>query len=70
MPGAALVIALTLAHGKAVLPPRAMIIAPAPNRETMIVRRASDGTIETACVDNDEAMRAFLAGAKAKSEKK
>lgn len=69
MPGAALILALSLAHAKPA-PPRTMVIAPAPNVETLIVRRAPDGTIETACVDNDDAARAFVAGAKGKTEKK
>lgn len=38
-----------------------MIIAPAPNVETLIARRADDGTLETACVDNDDAAKAFFA---------
>lgn len=70
MPGAALVLALALAHPKPPPPPRAMVIAPAPNVETMIIRRNADGTVDTACVDNDDAARAFLAGAKTKSVKK
>jgi len=70
MPGAALVLALALAQAKPSPPPRAMIIAPAPNVETLIVRRNTDGTIDTACVDNDDAARAFRSGARTKTEKK
>ena len=69
MPGAAVVLALVLAHGRpAAAPARAMIIAAAPNVETLIARRADDGTLETACVDNAESAKAFFAR-KAKSGK-
>jgi len=47
-----------------------MTIAPAPTRETMVLRKAPDGTIESACVDNDRALRAFLAGSKRAPEKR
>jgi len=69
VPGAALVLALALAHAKPA-PPRGMIVAPAPHREVLVLRRAPDGTIESACVDNDAAVRAFLGGSKPKAEKK
>ena len=69
MPGAALILVLALARAKSVQPPRAMVIAPAPNREVLMIRRAADGSVETACVDNESAVRAFLAG-KPKPKKK
>ena len=63
MPGAALILALSLAHAPAATQPspRGMIIAASPNVETLIARRADDGTLETACVDNDDAAKAFFA---------
>src|SRR5213592_3681086 len=63
MPGAALILALSLAHAPAATqpPPRGMIIAASPNVETLIARRADDGTLETACVDSDDAAKAFFA---------
>lgn len=69
MPGAALILALALARAKSAQPPRAMVIAPAPNREVLMIRRAPDGSVETACVDNEAAVHTFLAG-KPKSKKK
>ncbi len=62
MPGAALIVALSLMRNAPA--PRGMVIAPAPNIEVMVVRRAADGILETACVDNDEAVKTFLARAK------
>ena len=62
MPGAALVLALTLAHAQpaSVQPsPRGMMIATPPSIEVLIARRADDGTLETACVDNDDAAKAL-----------
>ena len=78
MPGAALVLALTLAHAQpaSVQPaPHGMMIATPPSVEVLIARRADDGTLETACVDNDDASKAFFARttkvkAAAKSEEK
>ena len=72
MPGAALVLALVLAQARsAPAPPRGMLIVPAPNVEVMIARRTDDGTLETACVDNDDAAKAFFARkAKGKPEVK
>lgn len=64
MPGAALLVALSLMRTP--LAPRAMVIAPTPNREVTIARRAEDGALEIVCVDNDEAVKAFLARAKPK----
>ena len=63
MPGAALVLALSLAHAPAATqpPPRAMIIASPPGIEVMIARKDGDGSLETACVDNDDAAKAFFA---------
>ncbi|HYS55024.1 MAG TPA: hypothetical protein VER58_14800 [Thermoanaerobaculia bacterium] len=63
MPGAALILALSLAHVPASTqpPPRRMIIASPPNIEVMIARKADDGTLDTACVDNDDAAKAFFA---------
>ena len=63
MPGAALVLALSLAHARpaSLQPSRGMTIATPPNVEVMIARRVDDGTLETACVDNDEAAKAFFA---------
>jgi hypothetical protein len=73
MPGAALALALTLAHARSApqqtLTPHAMVMVAAPNVEVMIARRVDDGTLETACVDNDDAAKAFFAGAKSKSRK-
>jgi len=69
VPGAAIAFVLALAHARPA-PPRAMTIAPAPTRETMVLRKAPDGTIESACVDNDRALRAFLAGSKRAPEKR
>ncbi len=69
MPGAALILALALARARLAQPPRTMVIAPAPHRDVLMIRRAPDGSIETACVDNEAAERAFLAG-KPKSNKK
>jgi len=63
MPGAALVLALSLAHAPAATqpPPRGMIIASPPSIEVMIARKDGDGGLETACVDNDDAAKAFFA---------
>jgi len=63
MPGAALVLALSLAHAPAATqpPPRGMIIASPPSFEVMIARKDGDGSLETACVDNDDAAKAFFA---------
>jgi hypothetical protein len=71
MPGAALALALSLAHARSAPQPaaRGMIVAPAPNVEVLIVRKVDDGTLETACVDNDEAARAFFARGKSKGGK-
>jgi hypothetical protein len=71
MPGAALVLALSLAHARpaALQPSRGMIIATPPSTEVMIARRVDDGTVETACVDNDAAAKAFFAQAKSKTAK-
>jgi hypothetical protein len=68
MPGAALVLALALAHAQpaALQPARGMTIATPPSIEVMIARKVDDGTLETACVDNDDAAKAFFAGAKSK----
>jgi hypothetical protein len=67
MPGAALVLALALSHAQplpaSLQPSRGMTIATPPSVEVMIARRVDDGTLETACVDNDEAARAFFARA-------
>jgi len=46
-----------------------MVIAPAPNIEILVAKRSDDGGIETACVDNQEALKAFLARPRAKSSK-
>jgi hypothetical protein len=74
MPGAALVLALALAHAKPASvqpPPHGMQISTPPSVEVLIARRTDDGTLETACVDNDEAAKAFFARApKAKSATK
>ena len=62
--GAAFVLALSLAHAQPASvqpPPHGMAIATPPSVEVMIARRADDGTLETACVDNDDAARAFFA---------
>ena len=69
MPGAALVLALALSHAQpaSLQPSRGMTIATPPSVEVMIARRVDDGTLETACVDNDDAARAFFARAKTKS---
>jgi hypothetical protein len=69
LPGAALVLALALSHAQpaSLQPSRGMTIATPPSVEVMIARRVDDGTLETACVDNDDAARAFFARAKAKS---
>ncbi len=72
MPGAALVLALSLAHAQPASvqpPPRGMRIATPPSVEVMIVRRIDDGTLETACVDNDESAKAFFARPKSKTVK-
>ena len=71
MPGAALALALTLAHARSApqQTPHAMVMVAAPNVEVILARRVDDGTLETACVDNDDAARAFFAGAKSKSRK-
>jgi hypothetical protein len=45
-----------------------MVIAPAPNRQVMVARRNDDGTLETACVDNEEAVKALLARSKPKNQ--
>jgi hypothetical protein len=45
-----------------------MTIASPPSVEVMIARRADDGTVETACVDNDAAAKAFFAQAQAKAK--
>jgi hypothetical protein len=37
-----------------------MVIADAPNVEVLVARKAADGTVETACVDNDDSAKAFL----------
>ena len=37
---------------------------------TLLQAQAPDGTIESACVDNDRALRAFLAGSKRAPEKR
>ena len=66
MPGAALVLALALAHAKPAsvqAPPHGMQIATPPSVEVLIARRADDGGLETACVDNDDAAKAFFARA-------
>jgi hypothetical protein len=65
MPGAALLVALSLIRTPPA--PRGMVIAAAPNHEVMVVRRTEDGTLETVCVDNDEAVKAFLARARPKN---
>ena len=62
--GAAFVLALSLAHAQPASvqpPPHGMAIATPPSVEVMIARRADDGTLETACVDNDDAAKAFFA---------
>ena len=66
MPGAALVLALALSHAQPAFlqPSRGMTIATPPSVEVMIARRVDDGTLETACVDNDDAAKAFFARAK------
>jgi len=46
-----------------------MIIATPPSVEVMIARKVDDGTLETACVDNDDAANAFFAQAKSKTAK-
>jgi len=72
MPGAALALALALASARSMpapAPPRGMVIAPAPNIEILVAKRSDDGGIETACVDNQEALKAFLARPRAKSSK-
>ncbi|MDQ6800605.1 MAG: hypothetical protein M3041_07170 [Acidobacteriota bacterium] len=46
-----------------------MRIATPPSVEVMIVRRIDDGTLETACVDNDESAKAFFARPKSKTVK-
>jgi hypothetical protein len=69
MPGAALILALSLARSpRATAAPRGMLIVDAPRAEVLIARRSEDGTLETACVDNDDAAKAFFAR-KAKSAK-
>ncbi|HEY8183077.1 MAG TPA: hypothetical protein VII32_12615, partial [Thermoanaerobaculia bacterium] len=72
--GAAFVLALSLAHAQPTSvqpPPRGMTIATPPSVEVLIARRADDGTLETACVDNDDAAKAFFARAtKAKAASK
>jgi hypothetical protein len=70
MPGAALVLALSLAHARpTAIPPRQMLVVAAPNVEVMIARRTDDGNLETACVDNEEAAKAFFARPKSRSSK-
>jgi hypothetical protein len=71
MPGAALILALSLAHARpaSLQPSRGMIIATPPSVEVMIARKVDDGTLETACVDNDDAANAFFAQAKSKTAK-
>lgn len=64
MPGAALLVAISLMRTPPA--PRAMVIAPAPTREVMVVRRHDDGTLETSCVDNEEAVKALLTRPKPK----
>ena len=62
--GAAFVLALSFAHAQPTsvqAPPHGMMIATPPNIEVLIARRADDGTLETACVDNDDAAKAFFA---------
>jgi hypothetical protein len=66
MPGAALLVAISLLRTPPA--PRAMVIAPAPNRQVMVARRNDDGTLETACVDNEEAVKALLARSKPKNQ--
>ena len=69
MPGAALILALSLARARsATSSPRAMLIVDSPHAEVLIARRSEDGTLETACVDNDDAAKAFFAR-KTKSNK-
>jgi len=72
VPGAALALVLALASARATpapAPARGMVIAPAPNIEILVAKRTDDGGIETACVDNQEALKAFLARPRAKSGK-
>lgn len=64
MPGAALVIALAFARAS-VATTHAMVIAAPPSQEVLMVRLTPEGTLETACVDNEQAAKAFL-----KSDKK
>lgn len=62
--GAAFVLALSLARAQPAsvqLPPHGMTIATPTSVEVLIARRADDGTLETACVDNDDAAKAFFA---------
>lgn len=72
--GAAFVLALSLAHAQAASvqsPPRGMMIATPTSVEVLIARRNDDGSLETACVDNDDAAKAFFARtAKAKAASK
>lgn len=61
--GAALALALSLSHAQPAsvqAPPRGMSIATPPSVEVLIARRVDDGSLETACVDNDDAAKAFF----------
>ena len=71
MPGAALILALSLAHARPASqqPSHGMTIATPPSVEVMIARKVDDGTLETACVDNDDAAKAFFALSKSKTIK-
>ena len=71
MPGAALVLALSLAHARpsSTQPSRGMTIATPPSVEVMIARRVDDGSLETACVDNDAAAKRFFAQTQSKTTK-
>jgi hypothetical protein len=71
VPGAAFILALSLAHAQpaALQPSHGMTIASPPSVEVLIARRLDDGTLETACVDNEEAAKAFLAAAKSTKAK-
>lgn len=61
--GAAFVLALSLAHPQPASvqpPPHGMSIATPQSVEVLIARRTDDGSLETACVDNDDAAKAFF----------